>query len=231
MPSKKTNAIVRGYFERVSWSVLDKYRPIIKDMIRGHAGVYALYKGEKLYYVGLASNLMSRVNHHLKDRHKGKWDRFSVYLTIDDEHIRPLEALMLRVINPKGNKVKGSLRGAQDMVRPLKRRMVEFQRDETASLLGGRFVVHRRRSKTRAAKGSMVLARLVERPMRLVATYKGEKHLASLRRDGHISYKGKLYESPSAAAKAASGRGLRGWYFWHYRNSKGQWVRLVELKR
>ncbi|MDZ7652844.1 MAG: hypothetical protein U5L03_09975 [Burkholderiaceae bacterium] len=28
-------------------------------------------QGEKLYYVGLASNLMGRVNAHLKDRHKG----------------------------------------------------------------------------------------------------------------------------------------------------------------
>jgi hypothetical protein len=231
MASKKGNAIVRGYFERVSWSVLDKYRPIIKEMIRGHAGVYALYKGERLYYVGLARNLMIRVNHHLKDRHKGKWDRFSVYLTTDDEHIRPLEALMLRVINPKGNKVRGNLRGAQDMVRPLKRRMVEFQRDETASLLGGRFVVHRRRSKTRAAKGSLVLARLVERPMRLIARRNGVEYKASLRRDGHISYKGKLYDSPSAAAKAAAGRSHAGWHFWTFRNNKGAWVKLVELKR
>ncbi len=86
-------------------------------MIRGYAGVYALYKGEKLYYVGLANNLMSRVNHHLKDRHRGMWDRFSVYLTTDNAHMRPLEALMLRVINPVGNKVKGKLTGAQDAVR------------------------------------------------------------------------------------------------------------------
>ena len=119
MTAKKSNAIVRGYIERVSGRVLENYRPIIKEMIRGHAGVYALYKREKLYYVGLASNLMNRVNHHLKDRHKGKWDRFSVYLTINDSHIRSLEALMLRVVvdHPVGNKVKGRLDGATDMVR------------------------------------------------------------------------------------------------------------------
>lgn len=231
MVSKKGNAIVRGYFERVSWSVLDKYRPIIREMIKGHAGVYALYKGDKLYYLGLANNLMTRVNHHLKDRHKGKWDRFSVYLTNDDEHIRPLESLMLRVINPKGNKVSGRLRGAQDMVRPLKRRMVEVQRDETASLLGGRFVIHRRRSKTRAAKGSLVLARLVERPMRLIATYKGVEYKASLRRDGHISYKGNLYESPTGVAKVVVGRAVNGWHFWRYRTPRGEWVKLLELRR
>ena len=41
--------MVRSYFERVSWKVLDEYRPIVKLMIKGHAGIYALYKGEKLY--------------------------------------------------------------------------------------------------------------------------------------------------------------------------------------
>jgi hypothetical protein len=60
---------------------LDEYRDIVRTMIRGKSGVYALYKQDKLYYVGLASNLMTRVNGHLKDRHHGAWDRFSVYLT------------------------------------------------------------------------------------------------------------------------------------------------------
>ena len=231
MAKGRSNGFVSGYFERVSWKVLDKHRPIVKLMIRGHAGVYALYKGEKLYYVGLANNLMGRVNHHLRDRHKGKWDRFSVYLTTDDAHMRPLEALMLRVINPVGNKVKGKLIGAQDMVRLLKRKMDEYQRDETASLLGGRFVTHRRRSKTRAAKGSLVLARLVEKPMRLLAWYKGSEYKASLRRDGHISYKGKLYDSPTSVAKVILKRAANGWHFWHYRDPRGEWVRLAELRR
>lgn len=230
MGKRAGNGFVRGYFERVSWKVLDKHRPIVKGMIRGHAGVYALYKGEKLYYVGLASNLMGRVNQHLKDRHQGKWDRFSVYLTTDNAHMRPLEALMLRVVNPAGNKVQGRLRGAQDMVRSLKRKMEEYQRDETASLLGGRFVKRRRRAKTRSAKGTLVLARLVERPMRLRASYKGVEYTASLRRDGHISYRGKLYDSPSSVGKVVRGRGTNGWWFWRYRNSRGEWVRLAELK-
>ena len=231
MAARNSNAIVRSYFERVSWKVLDKYRPIVKLMIKGHAGIYALYKGEKLYYVGLANNLMTRVNQHLKDRHKGKWDRFSVYLTTDDEHIRPLEALLLRVVNLEGNKVKGRLRGAQDLVRLLKRKMDESQRDETATLLGGRFVTHRRRSKTRAATGTLVLGGLFERPVRLVATWKGNEYKASLRRDGHISYKGKLYDSPTSVGRVILGRAVNGWQFWRYRNPRGEWVNLAELKR
>ena len=231
MAKRKNNGFVSGYFERVSWKVLDKHRPIIKLMIRGYAGVYALYKGEKLYYVGLANNLMGRVNHHLKDSHKGKWDRFSVYLTTDKAHMRPLEALMLRVINPVGNKVKGKLTGAQDMAPSLGRKMIEYQRDETASLLGGRYVMHRRRSKTRGAVGTLVLARLVERPMLLKAWYKDKEFRATLRRDGHIHFKRELFDSPSGAAKAAAGHGMRGWVFWHFRNPRGEWVKLIDLKR
>lgn len=231
MATGKGNGFVSGYFERVSWKVLDKHRPIVKLMIRGHAGVYALYKGDKLYYVGLANNLMNRVNHHLKDRHKGKWDRFSVYLTTDNAHMRPLEALMLRVINPAGNKVKGKLTGAQDMVRLLKRKMDEYQRDETAALLGGRFVSHRRRSKARGVVGTLILARLVERPIPLKAWYKDKEFRATLRRDGHIHFKRKLFDSPSGAAKTAVGRGIRGWLFWHFRNPRGEWVPLQTMKR
>lgn len=228
---RTAKSFVREYLERVSWRVLEKYRPIVRDMIRGHAGIYSLYKGDKLYYVGLASNLMGRVNHHLKDRHQGKWDRFSVYLTTDDAHMRPLEALVLRVVDPSGNRVKGRLAGARDLVRPLKRQVEERAKDETASLLGGRFASHRRRSKTRDTRGSLVLAGLVDKRIALVATYKGREYKAALRRNGRISYKRKLYNSPSAVAKVILGRAANGWHFWKYRNPRGQWVRLAEIKR
>jgi len=199
-------------------------------MIRGHAGVYALYKGEKLYYVGLATNLMGRVNHHLKDRHEGKWDRFSVYLTNENALIRPLEALMLRVVNPPGNRVKGRLAGAHDLATSLKRKMEERARDEAAALLGGRFVLHRRRSKARGVKGSVVLAGLVEKRLVLRAKYKGQTYRAALRRDGRISYKGKLYSSPTSVARVILNSAANGWNVWHFRNPKGEWVRLAELK-
>jgi len=227
----KANGFVREYLERVSWKLLEAYRPVIRSMIRGHAGIYALYKGEKLYYVGLATNLMGRVNHHLKDRHEGKWDRFSVYLTTGNELIRPLEALVLRVVAPSGNRVQGRLTGAQDLVRSLKRKMEERTRDEAATLLGGRFARHRRRSKAKGVKGTVVLAGLVEKRLVLRATHKGTRYRASLRRDGQISYKGKLFASPSSVAKVVAGSAVNGWSFWHYRNPKGQWVRLAELKR
>ncbi len=86
----KKNQLFVEHLENVSWKVLEEYSSVIRDMIRGRFGIYALYKREKLYYVGLASNLRGRLKTHLKARHEGKWERFSVYLTVRSDHIRSL---------------------------------------------------------------------------------------------------------------------------------------------
>lgn len=61
--------IVTGYLETVSSTIFDRQREAITEMTTGRQGLYALYRRNKLYYVGLASNLKSRINGHLKDRH------------------------------------------------------------------------------------------------------------------------------------------------------------------
>lgn len=51
----------------------------------------------------------------MKDRHYGSWDRFSVYLTLRDEHIRELESLLLRIVKPQGNKQGGKFVKSQNL--------------------------------------------------------------------------------------------------------------------
>ena len=89
--SSNKNLVVQ-HLENISWEVLGKYPDVVRTFIKGKAGVYALYKNNNLYYVGLAKNLMGRIKQHLKDRHKGSWNRFSVYLTFHDEHMKELES-------------------------------------------------------------------------------------------------------------------------------------------
>lgn len=91
--------LVCQHLENISRHALEQYQDIIRDYVRHRQGVYALYRRGKLYYVGLASNLRSRLAHHLKDRHGDSWDRFSVYLTIGDSHLRELESLILQIVN------------------------------------------------------------------------------------------------------------------------------------
>ena len=219
------------HMENVSWRVLQDYPQVAQDLIRGRNGIYALYRRDKLYYVGLATSLMGRVKHHLRDRHNGKWDRFSVYLTANDDHIRELEALVVRIAAPPSNRQTGRLRGAHDLRRQLNARIRNQDDDRRALLLGGDVARARRRRKGRRGKGTQVLAGLVERPTNLRANYKGKTFRARLRRDGWIRYKGRLYDNPAAAAKAAAGKPKNGWSFWRVRVARGAWDRLRSLKR
>lgn len=77
-----------------------------------------------------------------------------------------------------------------------------------------------------------VLACYITEPMRLRARFKGNLLKAKVRRDGRIRYDGRLFNSPSDAARvAARRRAMNGWWFWTYERAPGDWVRLRELRR
>lgn len=67
--AKRAAQLVSRHLENISSEALEKYQDIVRRYVRGRQGVYALYRRGKLYYVGLAGNLRSRLRHHLKDRH------------------------------------------------------------------------------------------------------------------------------------------------------------------
>jgi Restriction Enzyme Adenine Methylase Associated/Protein of unknown function (DUF2924) len=227
----KNQHLLVQHLEGVSWRLLDSHPHLIRGMIRHRSGVYALHRKEKLYYVGLANNLMGRINSHLRDRHRGLWDRFSVYLTVQDDHIKELESLVLRITKPAGNKQVGKFVRSENLISALNRRMSDDDADRRARLLGGSVARRRRRAKTRKTTGTLVLAGVVEKRFPLRATRQGQEYRATVRTDGRISYRGRRYDSPTAAAKAATGTSRNGWTFWRYRNERGQWVRLKYYRR
>ena len=126
--------LVSQHLEGISANALDKYQSVIRDYIKGKYGLYVLYRRNRLYYVGLASNLRSRLKQHLRDRHKGLWDRFSVYLTVENHHIKELESLVLRIVQPKGNVQKGKFPRSQDLKIRLTRDIRSRQRAELETL-------------------------------------------------------------------------------------------------
>jgi hypothetical protein len=228
---RKARRLLLEHLERVSPRVLEEYPDAMRELIRRRSGVYALYRKNKLYYVGLASNLMGRIKQHLRDRHHGGWDRFSVYLTARAEHMRELESLLLRIMDPAGNKVRGRLAAAENLIPRLEDAMRKRDADRRATILGGRSLRKRRRQKSSQAKGTRVLAGLVEHRRSLQGNRSGKVYRAALRRDGRISYRRKLYETPTGAARAALGVQRNGWGFWHFKNERGRWVPLRTLKR
>jgi hypothetical protein len=84
---RKRIPLVCQHLENISRKGLEKYQDVIRAAVSRRHGVYALYKRNKLYYVGLAKDLRWRLKAHLNDRHGESWDRFSVYLTIGDQHL------------------------------------------------------------------------------------------------------------------------------------------------
>ena len=120
--------LVCQQLEKIPREALKEYQRIVRNYVRGRHGIYALYRRGKLYYMGLASNLRSRLNTHLTDRHAQSWDRFSVYLTIDDRHLKDLESLLLRMMRPDGNKQSGKFVQCQDLCPDFRRRIKEHQK-------------------------------------------------------------------------------------------------------
>src|SRR5689334_18970035 len=94
---RKKQPLVTEHLENISRDALEAYQETLREHVRRRQGIYALYRRDRLYYVGLASNLRNRLKNHLRDRHAGGWDRFSLYLTRTGDYLRELEALALRI--------------------------------------------------------------------------------------------------------------------------------------
>jgi predicted GIY-YIG superfamily endonuclease len=198
----KRQPLVSQHLESISRQALEKYQDIVRRYVRRRQGVYALYRRNKIYYIGLASNLRSRLAHHLRDHHQDSWDRFSVYLTIGDTHLKELESLILRVVKPKGNKQKGKFLKSEDIRKRFARDVRSRQHNELLSLLGKEKVSEL--GKERLAIGRQpVLANYIEGPIKLQARYEGKTIKAHIRRNGSIRFKGKVYSSPSLVGAAA----------------------------
>jgi hypothetical protein len=220
------------HLENISHEVLSKYQDVIRSYVRGRQGIYALYRKDQLYYVGLAKNLRNRLKHHLRDRHKKLWDRFSVYLTIGDSHLKELESLILRTVKPQGNHQSGKFIKSENLRGCLSRDLRARQRQEINWVIGrSTSPVPKRGGKKVVASGGPVLSAYLNKSTKLRATFKGELVRARIRRNGLIRYKTKDYASPSQAASAVLKRAANGWTFWRYERAPGDWVKLNELRR
>lgn len=231
--------IISGYLEKINAQVFDKYKGEITEMIRGHQGLYALYRRNKLYYVGLASNLKNRISHHLRNRHQGKWTHFSLYVIRKTDHVKELESMLLRIAYPEGNAVRGKLSKADNLLPKLTDLVKRHQEEERKRLLGVRRHSTRQTKKSKAARKAWKTRMAKDKPLKgvfskrtqIYAPYKGEVFRATVFTSGTIKFDGHLYNSPSAAGKAVrKGKATNGWTFWKTKNKDGELVPLATLR-
>jgi predicted GIY-YIG superfamily endonuclease len=231
----KPSQLVCQHLENVSRDALKKHQDIVRRYVRGRQGIYALYRRNKLYYVGLAGNLPARLTTHLRDKHQKSWDRFSVYLTIGDKHMREIESLLLRIAKPPGNKVGGRFVKSENLRGKFMSAVRQKQRKELDDLVGrtapAQTSTERKRQRRAYGARQVALAGYVRDRMKLKARYKGKTYSATARKDGRIYFNGKLYNSPSAAGEAVIKRACNGWKFWQYERAPGDWVPLRELRK
>jgi len=226
-----TGQLVSQHLENISRTALEKYQNILKEYVKGRHGVYALYRKDRLHYVGLASNLRNRLKTHLKDRHAQTWNSFSVYLTINDSHLHDLETLVLKIASPKGNKQSGNFINAQNLKPVFRKAVTKAQRSE---LIGLGLTKAKEVSKPKLIeqKGrKAVLASYVKNRFEIRFRYKRKLYRATVRKDGSILFKGKNYNSPSMAAASITRRAMNGWKTWTYQRAPGDWVLLDVLRR
>ncbi len=232
----KRTPLVCQHLENVSRDALEQHQDIVRQYVRHRQGVYALYRRGKLYYVGLASNLRTRLGHHLKDRHHDSWDRFSVYLTIGDSHLRELESLILRIVKPPGNKQQGEFAKSEDLRRRFKRDLSADMRSIINDILGKPTPVLPRHPVTTKDDGRKpVLAdhmKNAQGKLTLRARHKGKTLRAYVRKTGLIWFDKQHFTSPSlAGAHAVKRKTCNGWTFWHYQRAPGDWVPLDALRK
>ncbi len=133
---RKREPLVHQHLENVSRDLLERHPELVREFIGRNTGIYALYRKGKLYYVGLATALRGRLKAHVKNRHGTSWDSFSIYLTIKDQHLREIEALLLRIAKPPGAKQRGKLARSNDMRKRIARAIRTKQHSEVSSLFG-----------------------------------------------------------------------------------------------
>lgn len=229
--------LVHGHLERISSQVFDQYHGQITELVKNHHGVYALYKKNRLYYVGLATNLRSRIKHHLKDRHSLKWDSFSLYLIRKVDYLKELESLVLHIAEPKGNSVRGRFAQSKNLIHELKRLMIERDRQQWDTILfSGSSRLNRKVKSKRTRKRKVANSRvpslkgIFKSGTKLIGRYKGVEYIATVDKDGRVRLNGKIFNSPSLAGISIMGRTLNGWHFWRFEKG-GEWVKLDEARK
>ena len=251
--------ILKGKLEKAPNTLFTdkRYKEIRKSEFGNKCGVYALYnKKGRLYYVGRASNMKSRLYNHLQNQHSKKWHYFSVYFTNSEPQARELESIIISIEKPKGNSHNPKLKTLdKNMRRRIEKNMKIVDREsrqfgtvdvKSRSKKESQKQLNRVKSlkandnkksglhittqrKLKAGNKSFSLVNLFGTDKPLKATHKKQEYKAMLLTSGKVLYKGKEY-SLSGAGKVATGLETNGWTFWQIQDHKNRWVTLSTLR-
>ena len=125
--------LIKGITKKLPSEILNDPAFIkkLKEIMKGYGGIYALYKKDKLYYVGLTTNLFGRIRWHLKDRHAGKWNKFIIFRIKRINYLKDIETIIQHIAEPKGNRVKGKVPSDSNLNKVLRSILMERSKELT----------------------------------------------------------------------------------------------------
>ncbi len=123
-------ALLKGMSRRLPSEILQDslFEKRLREIMRGYAGIYALYHGKKLYYTGLTKDLFGRIRHHNQDRHAGRWDHFIIFRIHKVRYLKDIETLILNLLPTHGNKSRGKVPRDADLNRVLRSLAKEYRK-------------------------------------------------------------------------------------------------------
>ena len=108
--------------------------------------------------------------------------------------------------------------------------MIKQRQKEELNEMFGEGLRKRSSDKSRVSKLKSLVG-LVSKKTSLYRTYKGKEYRALLTPRGKIKLGGKIYLTPTAAAKAIVKRSaVNGWKFWYVKDMNGEWIRLSDFR-
>jgi len=80
-------------------------------------------------------------------------------------------------------------------------------------------------------RGQPRLRGLLQAGTTLRGVYKKREHFAKVDKDGRIHIGDQIFNSPTLASEHVRRQNYDGWLFWRFKNNKGEWVPINELRK
>lgn len=176
--------------------VLQEYEKVLSDKIGDKGGIYILHKGTQIYYIGKATQLRKRLKQHFSDKHKNKWNSFSLYVVDNNDFLDSLERMLVTLIRPCGNSTLFKIEAR--FKRELAKEIQILQKQHIKELFAD--IWHSRKHPS---------------TKKISRIYKSKTYTATLNTNGTVLYNKKIYPSLTAVAKLITGaRNISGPKFW-----------------
>ena len=123
----KRGSLIQYALDNIKRESFDVIKRELRGVLKGRAGIYALYKRGTVVKVGLGTNIYWRVKGHSKSK-KIDWDTVSLFIIHNIKYLRDIETAVNRIAKPKHSFQRGRVGDEYYFKRILKKRVNEKNR-------------------------------------------------------------------------------------------------------